>query len=200
MILSWPTFDERAGYLFLGMGSMGSNKSTLAINSASHYHDNGYKTVFINSVIDSRKTNGGEDGKFSSHNSSNRYLNPDIGTLTVSLLSEACVGDYSVIVVDEGQFYTDLVEVVNLWLSMKKFIFIVGLDSNSERKKFGFMTDLIPLADDYYKLKSKCGVCGCAASFTHHGDLYTLIHRGITQIMPGNYVSMCRYHYDLFKY
>jgi thymidine kinase len=64
-----------------------------------------------------------------------------------------------VILINEGQFFDDLLEFVVLMLEKQKQIFICGLDGDFERKKFGFILDLIPLCDKVTKLSSLCSLC-----------------------------------------
>ena len=196
MHVNYPVFRNYDKYLLLLMGPMGANKSVLSIISVTYYHDTGHKCLFINSNKDTRKTSGGDGSKFTSHNTSNNYINPNIDNVKVSLLSDVDVTNYDVIVIDEGQFYKDLVSTVIDWLDKNKKIIIYGLDGDHKRQKFGFMLDLIPYADSYVKLTSSCSICGGDAPFTYQGDMDELTSRGIKYLHDG-YVPVCRKHYDL---
>ena len=61
-----------------------------------------------------------------------------------------------VIGVDEGQFYPDLVDKVEEFVRKDKLIIISALDGTFERKPFGQIPQLIPLADDVIKLRAIC--------------------------------------------
>ena len=194
MIVSWSSYAE--SYLLLIMGPMGSGKSTLAVQCATHYHDRSYSTLFVNSIKDDRSTSGGTEGKFTSHNTSNRHINENIVCMKVGTLSEIDVSSYQVIVVDESQFFTDLVDVVNAWLQLSKMIIIVGLDGNYHCEKFGNIIDLIPIADNYYKVLAKCAYCGSDAPFSSrvNGN-----DHGAKHVMTGGWVSVCRTHHKLLR-
>ena len=72
-----------------------------------------------------------------------------------------------VIGIDEGQFYPDLVDKVEEFVRKDKLIIISALDGTFERKPFGQIPSLIPLADDVIKLRAICMQCGQEAPFTH---------------------------------
>jgi thymidine kinase len=63
----------------------------------------------------------------------------------------------SVIVVEEAQFFSDLVVFVKS--CEKKTLIVVGLDGDWQRKPFGQVLDCIPLADKVTKLTAMCQGC-----------------------------------------
>src|SRR5690606_34760525 len=71
------------------------------------------------------------------------------------------ISRYHVIGIDEAQFFTDIVDVIHIWLAMFPNIKIViaGLDGDIHQRKFGTFLDLIPIADSCVKLSSKCSRC-----------------------------------------
>tara|TARA_B100000963_G_scaffold360031_1_gene389383 strand:- start:1260 stop:1841 length:582 start_codon:yes stop_codon:yes gene_type:complete len=74
-----------------------------------------------------------------------------------------------IILINEGQFFPDLIPFVNKYLNERhKTIYICGLDGDYKREKFGNLLDLIPKADNYRKLKALCINCknGTRAAFT----------------------------------
>lgn len=83
--------------------------------------------------------------------------------------SEAQPLTEDVILINEGQFFDDLYEWVNVMVEQaNKKIYVCGLDGDSNRKKFGQMLDLIPISDKVTKLRSLCAICknGNKAPFT----------------------------------
>lgn len=56
--------------------------------------------------------------------------------------------DNDIFIIDEGQFYPDLVEFVNIVLSYKKSIVIGGLDYDIERNRFGQVLDLVDIINE----------------------------------------------------
>lgn len=114
---------------------------------------------------------------------------------TSQLQSDIDLTDIDTILIDEGQFFSDLKEVV-LYLVEKLNINVIisGLDGDSSRHKFGQILDLIPFSTNCIKLNALCIKCldGTLASFTHRKVLDN------NQIVIGAselYMSLCRDHY-----
>jgi thymidine kinase len=101
-----------------------------------------------------------------------------------------------VILINEGQFFDDLYEVVEDMLKNNKTIYIAGLDGDFERKKFGQILDLIPLCDKVTKLTSLCSQCknGTSAIFSMR------LSQEKQQTLVGaiNYLPVCRKCYNIF--
>ena len=55
-------------------------------------------------------------------------------------------------ILDEGQFFNDLLEFVKAVERLNKIVIIAGLDGDSERKPFGKLLQCIPLCDSVVKL------------------------------------------------
>lgn len=75
-----------------------------------------------------------------------------------------------VIIVEEAQFFPDLVSFVTHQLYTKeKRVYVVGLSGDSECRPFGHVLACIPMADRVELLKALCRRCvdGTEASFTH---------------------------------
>lgn len=65
-----------------------------------------------------------------------------------------------VILINEGQFFNDLLEfVIAMVEKYNKQVYVCGLDGDFKRNKFGQILDLIPYADNIVKLKSVCKSC-----------------------------------------
>jgi thymidine kinase len=99
-----------------------------------------------------------------------------------------------VILINEGQFFPDLYEVVVDMLKYNKKIYICGLDGDFERKKFGAMIDLIPLCDNVKKLKSLCSLCKNGT----HGIFSMRLTNEKEQTVVGSdsYIPVCRNCYE----
>jgi thymidine kinase len=99
-----------------------------------------------------------------------------------------------VILINEGQFFDDLVECVQEMLYKKKRVYIAGLDGDFERKKIGQILDLIPLCDKVTKLTSLCSSCrnGNLGIFS----LRLTEEKEQTVIGSENYIPVCRKCYD----
>ena len=99
-----------------------------------------------------------------------------------------------VILINEGQFFPDLYEVVCDMLLCNKQIYICGLDGDFERKKFGSILDLIPLCDKVTKITSLCSLCKNGTP----GIFSMRLTKEKEQLVVGseNYIPVCRVCYD----
>lgn len=96
----------------------------------------------------------------------------------------------SVILINEGQFFPDLFEFVNELLKQEKQVYVCGLDGDFERKKFGQITDLIPICDKVDKLTSLCSLCknGTKGIFS----MRLTNEKEQTVVGSENYIPVCR--------
>jgi thymidine kinase len=102
----------------------------------------------------------------------------------------------SAVVIDEAQFFRRcLVDFVKAAVDDHgKHVTVVGLDGDAERRPFGNVLDLVPLADSVVKLTALCRQCGdgTAAIFTR-----SLASRS-DQVAVGGaemYEPVCRRHF-----
>ena len=97
-----------------------------------------------------------------------------------------------VILINEGQFFPDLLLFVEDMLSKAnhKKIYVCGLDGDFTQNRFGQILDLIPLCDKVSKLTSLCSICknGTPGIFSKR------ITSQREQIVVGsdNYIPVCR--------
>jgi thymidine kinase len=119
--------------------------------------------------------------------------------LQANLLSEIWSKDYDlqnsdVILINEGQFFDDLYDVVFDMLQKNKKVYICGLDGDFERKKFGQILDLIPICDKINKLTSLCSLCkdGTPGIFS----MRLSCEKVQTIIGSDNYIPVCRNCYE----
>lgn len=106
-----------------------------------------------------------------------------------------------VLIIDESQFFPDLLEFVLYAVeSLSKHVIVVGLDGDANRKPFGQILNLIPLADSITKLKSYCTACadGTAALFSFYkkgSDKKEQVCVGGADV----YTPLCRKHFLEFS-
>jgi thymidine kinase len=95
-----------------------------------------------------------------------------------------------VIIINEGQFFEDLLPAINHMLQHNKKIYVGGLDGDFERKKFGQILDLIPLCDKVTKMTSLCGICknGTLGIFSKR----ITSEKEQTVVGSNNYIPVCR--------
>ena len=84
---------------------------------------------------------------------------------TLSELGEAWRG-FDVIGIDEGQFFTDIVEFSELCANQSKIVIISSLQGTFYRQSFPNIIQLIPLCESVVKLAAICKLCKSSASFT----------------------------------
>ena len=103
-----------------------------------------------------------------------------------------------VILINEGQFFPDLYQIVIELVEKKhKIVHIAALDGDFKRNVFGEILQLIPRCDDYLKLHALCAKCkdGTKASFSHRMSMEN------EQISIGsdNYIPLCRKCYEILN-
>ncbi len=180
------------GKLELIIGPMFSGKSTELIRRIRLYQTINKKILVLKPIIDSRYN----QNKITSHN----YESVNCKVLEkLSDISDEEINNYHIIVVDEGQFFTDLVPIITKWIENFNIdIVIGGLDGDFQRKPFENILDLIPYADKCYKLNSLCNFCkdGTEAPFS-----FRLIKSEDKILIGGSesYIPVCRKHFQELK-
>ena len=158
-----------SGYLEIYLGCMFSGKTTELIKIYKKNTFIGKKVVVLNFVGDDRY-----GAMLSTHDAQT------VNCISITTLSEiwsndhhpnfAEIHDADVILINEGQFFTDLFDIVLEMVEVeKKQVYICGLDGDFQRKRFGSLLDLIPYCDKITKLQSLCSICknGKHAPFSH---------------------------------
>ena len=151
------------GYLEVTFGPMFSGKTTALIDKVNRFisvrkiQSKSAKVLIINYVEDTRATET-EDGL--TPHIERKIMDCDKTVMKVNNLTDVDVEPYDYIVVDECQFFDDLVVNVMTWLTKKKHIHCSGLLADSERRIFGDLYELIPRADHVEQLKAFCTICG----------------------------------------
>ena len=189
------TSNNNTGYLELFIGSMYSGKSTRLVDIYKQCKFCNIPVTVINHIIDKRYDNE----LLSTHDqvkipclqaSELNDLWNNNGYEKKDLWAHNAVRDSDVILINEGQFFPDLYDVVVDMLNCNKKIYICGLDGDFERKKFGQILDLIPLCDKVTKLTSLCSQCknGTPGIFSMRLTNET----AQTVVGSDNYIPVCR--------
>ena len=97
--------------------------------------------------------------------------------------------EYDVVGIDEGQFFPDLVLWADKMAQDGKVVIVAALDATFQRKPFGPILELVPLAEKVCKLNSVCVKCGGDAVYTHR-----TIKCDQIEVIGGNemYIPLCR--------
>ena len=103
------------------------------------------------------------------------------------------IEESNTILIDESQFFSDLIGVLRLVNMLHKRVFVFGLDGDFQQNKFGQILDLIPHCDTIEKLTAKCNMCEDQSIFSHR------ITESTEQVLVGSndaYQSLCRHCYN----
>jgi thymidine kinase len=95
----------------------------------------------------------------------------------------------TVIGVDEGQFYPDLLAQCELWARNGNRVIVAALDGDFARRPFGEVCELVPRCEAVVKLDSVCSACRRTAAFTQRTTVGTAI------VLEGgreSYRAVCR--------
>lgn len=183
----YPNRSEYA-YLELIIGPMFSGKTSKLVQVYKQCKLCDIPVLVINHAMDKERNVEKEDIL---KNHDNIFI-PCISTHT---LSTVYTNPYNVILMNEGQFFHDLVPFVKSQLVLKKQIYIAGLDGDFQRNVFGDLLQLIPLCDKVEKLASLCGICKNG----NPGIFSKRISREMTQMVVGGsdkYIPVCRICYE----
>ena len=180
---------ENHGYLELIIGPMYSVKTSSLINIYNQCVLSNIDVFVINHSSDTRY-----DAKLlTSHNQEKIpcYQTDSLSKFTNDILSMKSIKNNAVILVNEGQFFTDLKENILYWVEeLNLRVYVAGLDSDFKREKFGQINDIIPFCDQIEKLYSFCSKCqnGTRAIFSHR------LTNEQSQVVIGsdNYLPLCR--------
>lgn len=181
------TNHQQNGYLEVILGPMFSSKTSRLIEIYKQCVFCSIPVTVFNHAIDKRY----HDTLLSNHD---KVMVPcvQLENLANEWIRDGAASD--VILINEGQFFPDLVEAVKQMLQLKKRVFVCGLDGDFERKKFGQILDLIPLCDKVSKQHSLCSLCkdGTAAIFSMR------LTQDKQQMLVGsnNYLPVCRMCYE----
>ena len=95
----------------------------------------------------------------------NKLLMPAIACSTLQESIDTLL-KYDVVGIDEGQFFPDICEKAEELANNGKEVIVACLDGTFQRKPFGKILELLPLAEEIVKLSAICFRCGNEAPFT----------------------------------
>jgi thymidine kinase len=143
------------------LGPMFASKSTYLLAEERRSKAAKKKIVCVKHSFDTRYTSGNE---IATHNK--EYSNsPSFAVHSLMSIVDQ-LKDYDVILIDEGQFFDDLLQGVEYLIDQGKYIIVAGLSSDYQKKLFKPIADLIPRADQIIHAKAICTCCGADAPFT----------------------------------
>jgi len=165
------------------LGPMFAGKTSYALSLARKYTANNLRVLVVKHTLDTRSINVNE---ITTHDGDSF---PCYTTNTLNGLSADFLSSFSIVIVDETQFFQGLVPFVEFVVdTLGKDLVLSGLSGDSDRRPFGEFLSVIPLADKITHLSSLC-ICGKPAHFTRR------LQTGYGQIAIGGadlYVPQCR--------
>ena len=172
----------------LYIGCMFSGKTSELLREYTRWKNINKNVILINYADDNRY---GDDEYVYSHD---KNKVPCIKTKKLNDVQVELLHNNDVILINEGQFFPDLIEFCEFWCEKhKKNIAVCGLDGDHLRKPFGQLCELMSLADEVIKMKAFCKKCndGTRAIFTKR------LTDDKEQILIGSdmYMPVCREHY-----
>ncbi|GFT45675.1 thymidine kinase, cytosolic [Nephila pilipes] len=177
--------SEEKGHIQVIFGPMFSGKTTELIRRLKKYQIANHKCLIIKYPHDTR------------------YCEKEICThdkLTLDAVSVSALSDlkcqaenYSVIGIDEGQFFPDVVSFAEEIANNGKIVIVAALDGTYQRKGFSDILHLVPLAESVLKLTSVCMICYEDASYTKRIGNETQL-----EVIGGTdkYMAVCRSCYS----
>jgi len=148
------------GSLHIIIGPMFSGKTTKLIQIYKTRTYTQKKVAVINYIYDTRY----HSNMLSTHD---QIMIPCIH---MHKLSEFDCSQYDTILINEGQFFSDLYEnVLDYVEKFNKEVYVFGLDGDFLRNKFGDILDLIPYSNTVEKLSALCANCrnGTLGNFSY---------------------------------
>ncbi|XP_054712789.1 thymidine kinase, cytosolic-like [Uloborus diversus] len=174
------------GQIQVIFGPMFSGKTTELIRRLRRYQIAKHECLVIKYANDMRY----DSINVATHD---RQMIPAVAATTLTDLKNEAEA-YSVIGVDEGQFFPDTVSFAEEMANKGKIVIVAALDATFQRKSFGDILQLVPLAENVIKLTAVCKLCFEEASFTKRIGCETKI-----EVIGGidKYMAVCRKCYSL---
>ena len=177
------------GYLELIAGPMYSGKTSKLLELHKQFTFCAIPTLVINFAEDTRYS----DTFLSTHDKIMIPCERAQCLAEIAQINEPLpkmLADAQVVLINEGQFFPDVVEWVRWAVDQhNKTIYVCGLDGDFQRQNFGAWLNLIPFCDNVVKLHSLCSQCKIKnAIFSHR------LSSDTTQKLIGNtnYIPLCR--------
>lgn len=108
-------------------------------------------------------------------------------------IKEKC-NDYDVTGIDEGQFFSEIVDFVDYLVEkLGKIVIVAALDGTFEGKPFGHIHELLSRSEQFIKLNAVCRSCGNDACFTIRRPCF-IDKQDIIEVVGTDdlYESVCR--------
>lgn len=187
------------GSIHLILGPMYSGKTTELLRVAQAFSVV-FKTLVVNSDMDNRTEtiSGEQSGFISTHGKLYKNIDYNVENIDFIKLKRIqdvipILGNYRILCIDEGQFFTDLVDqVVYIADNLNIQVYVAGLNGNTKRESLGYINNLLPLADSVNILNSKCSKCALDGILQDAPFTMSLIEMKGIRIAREGYIPVCR--------
>jgi len=185
--------NVKNGNLHLIMGPMYSGKSSHLIQNFNELSLINQNVLVVTHTIETRYS----IDNLSSHDRKEvacKKVNDIQSVITLcnsDIKNDVQLAEY--ILVDEAQFFPDLLKIIELVETYNKTVYVYGLDGDFKRNKFGSILDLIPFCNTVKKLNGTCSRCENSSLFS-----WRISHDKMTQVVVGaadEYIPLCRQCY-----
>lgn len=149
---------QKKGQLQVIFGPMFSGKTTELLRRIKRYQVATYSCLVIKYENDNRYDNVG----VSTHD---RQTYQAVSCSKLSDVMQIAI-KYEVIGVDEGQFFPDILRFSEEMTKLNKIVIVAALDGDFQRKPFGNILELVPIAESVVKLSAVCMNCYGEGAFT----------------------------------
>ncbi|XP_059938017.1 thymidine kinase, cytosolic isoform X1 [Mesoplodon densirostris] len=149
--------SKTRGQIQVILGPMFSGKSTELMRRVRRFQIAQYKCLVIKYAKDTRYSSN-----FSTHDRNTMEALP---ACVLRDVAQEALG-VAVIGIDEGQFFPDIVEFSETMANAGKTVIVAALDGTFQRKAFGTILNLVPLAESVVKLTAVCMECFREAAYT----------------------------------
>ncbi len=179
-----PTFKEKkqSGWIEVICGSMFSGKTEELIRRINRAKIAKQETIIFKPAIDNRY----HSKHVVSHNANAIYATPVQKSEEILMK----VGTANVVGIDEVQFFDEfIIEVCRKLANHGIRVMVAGLDMDYKGEPFGYMPQLMSIAEFVTKVHAICIKCGNVANFSHR------IVRVDEQVYIGetdSYEALCR--------
>eukprot|EP00118_Oscarella_pearsei_P026207 m.309607 g.309607 ORF g.309607 m.309607 type:complete len:274 (+) comp47071_c0_seq1:273-1094(+) len=178
---SGVVYSRGSGQIQLILGPMFSGKTTELLRRIKRYAIANHSCVMIKYDKDKRYA----ENNISTHDKQVR------SALSCARLFDlkSQVLKYEVVGIDEAQFFPDIVDFCEELADSGRTVIVAALDGTFQRKPFGSILDIIPLAESVVKLSAVCMNCFQDASFSKRLTAETQI-----EVIGGSdkYMAVCR--------
>jgi thymidine kinase len=185
--------QQPLGHIELIIGPMFAGKTTELQQRVKRYSHANHRCLVVKFSGDTRYSS---DAATNTHDGSTLQRNESsIETIAARTLAELAhsLTPYSVVAIDEGQFFPDIAEAADAMANSGKVVVISALDGTFERRPFGSIAALIPLAESVQKMAAVCKLCFQTAHFSKRTTDHTCI-----EMIGGkdSYMPLCRRCYN----